>query len=89
MAFDFHTGHPTQPYIGYAEFNLAGHNFRAWQPGTSEAPRQWLIEVSEGEGVVLTRTVLMCNPNIFGPDIDDIEGLNLEIEKIIKELKLE
>lgn len=90
MPLSFRDTHPTKPdYMGYAEFELAGHHFKSWQPANDNAPRQVLIEVYKDGKLVKEATSPMFHPNLFGMDIEDAGRMEDETEKIVKELGLE
>jgi hypothetical protein len=89
MGFDL-SQHMPVPHDNPSGFVEAGHRFKAWQPA-SEAARRVLViqawkEGDEGAEPVREVEVPMWHPNIFGPDVEDMEALERATDRLIREL---
>jgi hypothetical protein len=87
---DYNTRHPDNPNLmGYFDFEVDGHVFKAWQPANDDADRMMVVEVFKDDKLIRTEHIQMFHENRYGVDVEDVQSMNERVETVIKEMGLE
>jgi allophanate hydrolase subunit 1 len=73
----------------WSRFELNGWTFRAMMPSNDEETQQWTVKVTDPKGNQRALYIPMDYAPRFGPDMADVDRLNVAVDEFVKSQGIE